>query len=90
MVEVDELIIGEVEMFEDDFIEELFLEINVFDVMIEVLVLVLFDFFRKEGVELGEVVFIEFGKDVMIDEFVCFFVGLVGLKEVFENKDKDC
>ena len=89
VAEVDEPIIGEVEMPEDDSIEELPSEINVFDVMTEALALALPDFPRKEGAELGEAVFTEPGKDAMTDESARPFAGLAELKEALENKDKD-
>ena len=86
---IDEPLIGEIEMPEDDSIDVLPAEIDLFDVMIEALSLSLPPFPRKEGAQLGDAVFSEPGTTPMTDEASRPFASLASLKESLENKDKD-
>ncbi|MQY41223.1 DUF177 domain-containing protein [Epibacterium sp. SM1969] len=77
----------EVEMPEDDNIEQLGAEIDVFVVMQEALSLEVPEFPRKDGVELGESVFAEPGIKPMRDEDARPFAGLAALKDAL-SKDE--
>lgn len=77
----------EVEMPEDDTIEPLGSEIDVFSVMTEALALMIPDFPRKEGAVLGEAVFAEPGVSPMRDEDTKPFAGLAALKDALKNNE---
>lgn len=77
----------EVEMPEDDNIEQLGAEIDVFEILQEALSLEVPEFPRKDGVELGESVFAEPGIKPMRDEDAKPFAGLAALKDAL-SKDQ--
>lgn len=89
VAKLDEPIIGDVEMPDDDSIDPLPAEIDIFDVMTEALALALPAFPRKDGAELGQAVYTQPGTEAMTDESARPFAGLASLKQALENKDKD-
>lgn len=86
--DIEDPLIGEVEMPEDDTVEELPTTLNLVDVMTEALALALPDFPRADGAELGEVIFTEPGVAPMRDEDTRPFAGLSSLKDALEKKDE--
>lgn len=75
----------EVEMPEDDSVEPLGTEIDVFALLVEALALFTPEFPRKEGAALGEAVFAEPGVAPMRDEDAKPFAGLAALKDALEK-----
>ena len=75
----------EAEMPEDDTVEQLGAEIDIYALMCEALALAIPEFPRKEGAELGESVFAEPGVAPMTDEDTKPFAGLAALKDALEK-----
>jgi len=84
--DIEDPLIGEVEMPEDDTVEEFPTTLNLVDVMTEALALALPDFPRADGAELGEAIFTEPGVAPMRDEDTRPFAGLSSLKDALEKK----
>lgn len=79
----------EVEMPEDVDADPLGAEIDVGAVIVEALALALPDFPRAEGVELGEAVFTEPGKEALRDEDARPFAGLAALRDKLAGEDEN-
>ncbi|MGH1578722.1 YceD family protein [Planktotalea sp.] len=82
-VEEDEF--GGTAMLEDDSIEPLGREIDLWAVMSEALALALPDYPRIEGAELGALNVTEPGKDALSDDSAKPFAGLAALKDKLEG-----
>ena len=78
---------GGVAMLDDDALEPLGKEINLWRVLTEALALELPDYPRAEGAELGTFKVTEPGKDAMGDEDLKPFAGLADLKSKLEGKN---
>ena len=88
LADMDEPIIGEVEMPEDESIDPLPETVDLVEVMMESLSLALPPFPRADDASLGEAIFSEPGVKPMTDEDARPFAGLQGLKDALEKKDK--
>jgi len=73
-------------MLEDDSLEPLGREIDLWRVMSEALALALPDYPRAEGAELGTLKVTEPGKEAMGEDDLKPFAGLAGLKSKLEGK----
>lgn len=80
---------SEIEMPEDDTVDPLGEEINLFDAMTEALSLALPVYPRKDGVELGDARFAEDGVAPLTDEAARPFAGLAALREKMHEEDND-
>jgi uncharacterized metal-binding protein YceD (DUF177 family) len=77
---------GGTAMLEDDSLEPLGREIDLWRVMSEALALALPDYPRAEGAELGTLKVTEPGKEAMGEDDLKPFAGLAGLKSKLEGK----